>query len=81
MDLETYETVFPTLPGSVTRQVPGFEVKVVDDEGKECEPGKAGEGEGAKGEPGTIGKIVIKRPLPPGSMLDVVGHNKDAALK
>ena len=66
--LETFETVFPTLPGSVTRQIPGFELKVVDDEGKECEVDK-------------LGKVVIKRPLPPGSLIDVVGDAKEEALK
>jgi len=56
------------LPGSTTRPVPGFEIKVMDDEGKECETDK-------------LGKIVMKRPLPPGSMIDIVGPTKDDALK
>lgn len=43
-DLENYETVYPTLPGSVTRSVPGFEVRILDDEGKECEQEPSPEG-------------------------------------
>jgi propionyl-CoA synthetase len=35
--LDTYETVFPTLKGSVTRSIPGFDVKVLTDDGVEME--------------------------------------------
>lgn len=66
--MDAYETIFPTLPGSVTRSIPGFEVKVFDEEGKEAEVDK-------------IGKICIKRPLPPGSAIDIQGSTKDEALK
>jgi propionyl-CoA synthetase len=81
-DLETYETVFPTLPGSVTRPVPGFEVRVVDDEGNDVEKEKPPElVASAFSATSKIGKVLIKRPLPPGSMVDMVGDGKDAALK
>ena len=43
-DLEAYETVYPTLPGSVTRNIPGFEVRIIDDDGKECEQEDCAEG-------------------------------------
>ena len=43
-DLEAYETVYPTLPGSVTRNIPGFEVRILDDDGKECEQEDCAEG-------------------------------------
>jgi hypothetical protein len=29
--LADFKTVFPTLPGSVTRSVPGYEVKIFDE--------------------------------------------------
>jgi propionyl-CoA synthetase len=39
-------------PGSAGKPMPGFDVRIVDDEGKECEPG-------------TMGNIVMGVPLPP----------------
>jgi propionyl-CoA synthetase len=44
----------PVVPGSPTKAVPGWDVHVVDEGGKELEPGE-------------IGALVIKLPLPPGS--------------
>lgn len=63
----------------MTRQIPGFEVKVLDDDGKPCEA-EAGEGPDKPGQ-SAIGKMALKRPLPPGSLIDVVGAAKDDALK
>lgn len=31
LNLADFKTVFPTLPGSVTRSVPGYEVKIFDE--------------------------------------------------
>ena len=36
-DLETYETLYPALPGSVTRALPGFEVAIIGEDGQVCE--------------------------------------------
>lgn len=36
-DLERFETVYPTLPGSVTKPMPGYEICILDEDGKECE--------------------------------------------
>jgi propionyl-CoA synthetase len=47
--------MLPVKPGSPTKPVPGYDVRVLDDEGKET---KANE----------IGSIVIKLPLPPGCL-------------
>jgi propionyl-CoA synthetase len=44
----------PVVPGSPTRPVPGWDVRVVDDDGSELGPGE-------------IGALVVKLPLPPGS--------------
>jgi len=45
----------PVKPGSATRAVPGYDVQVLDAEGQAVSAG-------------TIGNIVIKLPLPPGSL-------------
>jgi len=45
---------FPVKPGSPTKAVPGYDVRVLSDEGEEQKPGE-------------IGAIVIKLPLPPGT--------------
>jgi propionyl-CoA synthetase len=45
----------PVKPGSPTKAVPGWDVQVLDEEGR-------------RQEPGAIGSIVVKLPLPPGSL-------------
>jgi propionyl-CoA synthetase len=47
--------LLPVKPGSCTKPVPGYDVRVLDERGKEVEPG-------------TIGNVVIKLPLPPGCL-------------
>jgi len=42
----------PVKVGSATFPVPGYDIQVLDDEGKDCDPG-------------TTGNIVVKLPLPP----------------
>lgn len=49
------EPFFPIKPGSPTKSVPGFDVRIVDDAGAELAPGKEG-------------NVVIKLPLPPGTL-------------
>ena len=44
----------PVVPGSPTRPVPGWDVRVVDNDGNERPPGE-------------IGAIVVKLPMPPGA--------------
>lgn len=48
----------PVKPGSPTRAVPGYDVAVVDEAGREVEAG-------------TIGALVIKNPLPPGTFTNL----------
>ena len=55
--------VFPTLAGSVTKPMPGYDLKVFDDENNEVAPGK-------------LGKVVIKLPMPPAFMLSLWGNDK-----
>ncbi|MEV0347510.1 propionyl-CoA synthetase [Nonomuraea sp. NPDC050680] len=45
----------PIKPGSPTKAVPGWDVRVLDPEGKECPPG-------------VEGAVAIKLPLPPGAL-------------
>ena len=51
-----FGTIFPTLPGSVTKAVPGYNIKIFDEESNE-EVG-----------PNILGKVVIEMPMPPGFM-------------
>lgn len=55
--------IFPTLPGSVTKALPGYDVKIFDDNNKEV---KANE----------LGKVVIKLPMPPSFMLTLWGNDQ-----
>ncbi|MFI6560724.1 propionyl-CoA synthetase [Streptomyces sp. NPDC050534] len=52
----------PVKPGSATVPVPGWDVRVVDGEGRERETGREGE-------------IVIKLPLPPGALTTLWGDD------
>jgi len=62
LNLKDFGTVFPTLPGSVTRPVPGYQVEIFDEGNHLCEHG-------------TLGKVVIKLPLPPAFMLTLWGND------
>ena len=55
--------LLPVVPGSPTKPVPGFDIRVVDENG----------GEVAAGE---IGVLVIKQPLPPGSFTTLWGNDQ-----
>jgi propionyl-CoA synthetase len=57
----------PVKPGSPTRAVPGWDIGVVDND---CKPVK----------PGEIGSLVIKLPLPPGS-LPTLWNNDEGFVK
>ena len=53
----------PIKPGSAAKPVPGYDVQVLDDNGREVAPGQ-------------IGTIVLKLPLPPGC-LPTLWHNDE----
>jgi len=57
---------FPIKPGSASLAVPGYDVQVLDDAGKQVPDG-------------TIGSIAIKLPLPPGTLPTM--WNNDASYK
>ena len=59
--------MLPVKPGSPTRPVPGYDIRVIDEAGVEMAPGQ-------------IGKIVIKLPLPPGA-LPTLWHNDDGFVR
>jgi propionyl-CoA synthetase len=46
----------PVKPGSPTVPVPGYDIRILDESGAECDPG-------------VDGAVVVKSPLPPGSLL------------
>ena len=52
LNKDVYGPIFPTLPGSTTKAVPGWDVRLFTDEGEEAERGM-------------MGKICMKQPLPP----------------
>ena len=58
--------ILPVKPGSCARPVPGYDVRVLDDEGNEMPAGK-------------IGNIVIRLPLPPGCLPTL--WNNDAGFQ
>lgn len=62
--MKDFKSVFPTLPGSVTRPVPGYDVQIFDEEKNEPVEN-----------PGDLGKVVIKLPLPPAFMLTLWGND------
>ncbi len=55
--------LLPVKPGSPTREVPGYDIRVLDADGHDAAPGQ-------------IGTIVIRLPLPPGS-LPTLWHNDE----
>jgi propionyl-CoA synthetase len=61
--LKDFKTIFPTLAGSVTRPVPGYDVKIFDEANKQVKAD-------------TLGKVVIKLPLPPAFMLTLWGNDE-----
>ncbi len=48
--------MFPVKPGSATKSVPGYDVKILDEDGKEVKRGEQG-------------VIAVKTPLPPGTLI------------
>jgi propionyl-CoA synthetase len=52
----------PVKPGSPTRAVPGYDVRVLDDTGEPVQPGD-------------IGRILIKLPMPPGCLTTLWGND------
>lgn len=63
--MKDFKSVFPTLPGSVTRPVPGYDVQIFNEETNEPVE-----------KPGDLGKVVIKLPLPPAFMLTLWGNDE-----
>jgi propionyl-CoA synthetase len=62
-NVDRYETIFPTLPGSATKPFPGFDVKVFNDDNTESKVGD-------------LGKIVVKLPMAPSFMQTLWGSDE-----
>ncbi|MDD1675510.1 MAG: propionyl-CoA synthetase [Methanomicrobiales archaeon] len=56
--------MLPVKPGSCTRAVPGYDVRVLDESGDEVRAG-------------VIGSIVIRLPLPPGNLTTLWNNDRD----
>jgi propionyl-CoA synthetase len=56
--------LLPVKPGSCTRAVPGYDVRVLDEGGEELAPGN-------------IGSLVIRLPLPPGNLITLWNNDQD----
>jgi propionyl-CoA synthetase len=52
----------PVKPGSPTRPVPGYDVRILDEDGRECAPG-------------VDGAVAIKLPMPPGTLPTLYGDD------
>lgn len=63
LNIKDFGPIFPVLPGSVCKPVPGFDVQVLDEANQACQPGQ-------------LGKVVIKLPLPPSFMLTLWGNDE-----
>ena len=59
--------MLPVKPGSPTKAVPGYDVRVLDDDGRETPAG-------------TVGNVAIRLPLPPGC-LPTLWHNDDGYVR
>ena len=55
--------LLPVVPGSPTRAVPGFDIRVLDEHGEQVAPGQ-------------IGALAIKLPLPPGTFTTLWGNDQ-----
>jgi propionyl-CoA synthetase len=65
LNIKEFGPMYPTLPGSVTRPVPGYDIRIFDEANEEVKNG-------------VLGKVVIKMPMPPTFMLTLWGN--DAAF-
>jgi len=64
LNLADFKTIYPTVPGSVTKPVPGFDVQIFDDHNERVYT------------PSTLGRVVVKLPMPPSFMLTLWGHDE-----
>ncbi len=63
LNLERFKKPYPTVPGSVTKPCPGYDVRIFDEAN-------------ASVAPNTLGKVVIKMPMPPSFMLTLWGNDE-----
>jgi propionyl-CoA synthetase len=56
--------LLPVKPGSCTRAMPGYDVRILDEGGHEMEPGQ-------------IGSLVLRFPLPPGNLVTLWNNDRD----
>ena len=60
---DVYGPVYPTLPGSCTKAIPGWDIRIINDENEEAERG-------------TLGRVCFKLPLPPCHTMTIWGNDQ-----
>ena len=63
LNTQEYGPIFPTLPGSVAKPCPGFNLKILNAKNEECAPNE-------------MGNVSIKLPMPPAFMLTLWGNDE-----
>lgn len=63
LNQDVFGPVYPTLPGSITKASPGWDVRVINEEGQEAERGQ-------------LGKVCMKLPTPPSHTLTLWGNDQ-----
>ena len=63
LNMNEWGKVYPTLPGSVTKAVHGYDVRIFNEQNEQCAPNQ-------------LGKVVIKMPMPPAFMLTLWGNDQ-----
>jgi propionyl-CoA synthetase len=63
LNQDIFGPVFPTLPGSVTKVLPGWDVRILDEQNKEVPRNK-------------LGKVCIKIPMPPSHTMTIWGNDE-----
>jgi len=63
LNTKQYGPMFPTLPGSVGKPCPGFNLKILNNKNEECAPNE-------------LGNVSIKLPMPPAFMLTLWGNDE-----
>ena len=63
LNQDVFGPVFPSLPGSITKASPGWDVQVIDENGNQCERG-------------VLGKVCMKLPTAPSHTLTLWGNDQ-----
>jgi propionyl-CoA synthetase len=62
LNQDIYGPIFPTLPGSITKITPGWDVRILNEKNEECDRD-------------VLGRICIKLPAPPSHTMTIWGND------